>query len=103
MIEFQYFEGCPNSEKTLANLRSLIGRGFFAEDELSIVEVPTPELAEELRFQGSPSILVDGVDLVTGRASETANWSCRVYTIDGTRTGALDADYMIGRIRQLRR
>ncbi len=103
MIEFQYFEGCPNSLVTLENLRRLVDEDVFSEDELAVVEVPTPEQAEALRFQGSPSILVDGLDLVTGRPPATTSWSCRVYTIDGKRSGALETEYMRRRMEELRR
>lgn len=102
MIEFQYFDGCPNSDKTLENLKSLIAEGFLRTDDIKITEVPSAEKAEEYRFQGSPTILIDGIDIFTGLKPTGHSFTCRVYLIDGKRTGVLSKEYLRSRITYLR-
>lgn len=89
MIEFQYFEGCPNSTATLKNLRELVKKEVISVNELLVVEVPDVESAEKHHFQGSPTILVDGIDICTGNRPVGFYYTCRVYDVDGERTGTL--------------
>lgn len=103
MIEFQYFEGCPNSTDTLSNLRELISEGMVDEREVRIVQVQDPDLAERVNFQGSPPILVNGMDIYTEAVPSGSSFSCRVYKIGGRCTGVLSKDYIrqkIGRLTQ---
>ncbi len=102
-IEFQYFSGCPHSQQTLENLKSLVKSGFITEDELIIVEVNNPDRARELNFQGSPTILCDGIDIYSMEKPRGFSFSCRVYNIDGTQTGVLPVDFIKRQIEKLRR
>lgn len=80
-VTFLYFEDCPNWLKADAQLRTLAAE----RPDLRIVRriVDTPEAAEETRFRGSPSILIDGVDAFAD-ADALVGLSCRVYqTPDG--------------------
>jgi len=100
MIEFQYFDGCPNAEGTLVNLKSLIAKelsGF----ELSITEIKDISEAEQKNFQGSPTILVDGIDIYTGEVPDSYNYTCRIYNLNGKMTGILTRDYIYSRIALL--
>jgi len=89
MIEFQYFKGCPNSTATLKNLKNLIKKGLLSEDKLVIVEVPDLNTAEKVNFQGSPTILHNGYDIDTGNKPDSFNYTCRIYEIEGKKTGIL--------------
>ncbi|MGB9893154.1 MAG: alkylmercury lyase [Candidatus Saccharicenans sp.] len=102
MIEFQFFKGCPHSEATLRNLQSLVEEGFLREGEIIITEVPDPETAAKLNFQGSPTILYDGYDIYTERRPESFNYSCRVYNLDGRQTGILPREYIKNQVEKLR-
>ena len=80
-VTLLYFEDCPNWLKADAHLRTLAAE----RPDLRIVHriVDTPEAAEETRFRGSPSILIDGVDAFAD-ADALVGLSCRVYqTPDG--------------------
>lgn len=101
MIEFQYFEGCPNSEETLNHLKELIKEGIIKEKSLKITNVPDLESAEFLKFQGSPSVLVNGIDVYTEEKPQSFNYSCRVYVIDGNHTGVLPKEYLKNKIIKL--
>ena len=102
MVEFQYFKECPNAAATLENLKALIREGLFRESDLSIVEVPTLDSAEERGFQGSPTVLVDGVDVYTGRAPVGFRYTCRFFEIDGEKTGILTKGFLRSRYRKIR-
>lgn len=94
MIEFQYFNGCPNAEASLKNLKELISDGLINENDLKVTEVPNIDSAESLNFQGSPTILFNGYDIYLEEKPKESNYSCRVYYIDGKQTGILSMDYI---------
>jgi hypothetical protein len=99
-IQFQYFEGCPNSEPSLRNLRDAIdelGLGIAVERVL----VASQEEAQGLGFLGSPSISVDGRDLASGEAPRGSAFCCRVYDVDGLRTGLLPKAFILERLRAM--
>lgn len=101
-VEFQYFEGCPNATTTLGNLHELVEEGLLAPGELTVTEVSDLELAERIRFQGSPTILVNGVDLYTGKKPETMNYTCRIFQFDGVKTGVINTGFIRTRIAEIR-
>jgi hypothetical protein len=100
-IEFQYFDGCPNSTQTLANLKVLLASNEIVDCELVIVEVPSPDLAEELNFQGSPTLLLDGVDIYTEQKPSSFSYSCRIFNLDGEQTGVLSKEYIFKKLVKL--
>ena len=103
MIEFQYFDGCPNSVATLSNLRGLVKDGVISNEEIKIVEIKDAKTAEKLNFQGSPTILVDGIEIYSEKKPDTYAYSCRVYTINGNQTGILTSEYILGKIKKIRK
>ncbi|NLJ47507.1 MAG: alkylmercury lyase [Treponema sp.] len=102
MIEFQYFEGCPNAAETLRNLEVLSEEGLFPKSDLKITNVRGLDRAEELRFQGSPTVLVDGIDVYTGKSPDGFNYTCRIYEMFGKRTGILPKEFLKESIERLR-
>ncbi|GAB4475513.1 MAG: hypothetical protein Kow00124_16580 [Anaerolineae bacterium] len=83
-IELLYFDGCPSWQTGLENLRAALAEaGIDAPVEL--VRVDSDEEALRQRFQGSPTIRVDGRDLFpTGH--DNYAMGCRVYqTPEGLR------------------
>ena len=100
-IVFQYFDGCPHSTETLKNIKSLLDSNDIIDCDLEIVEVPSPELAEELNFQGSPTVLLDNIDIYTEEIPNSFNYSCRIFNIDGQQTGVLSTDYLRNKLAKL--
>jgi len=94
MVEFQYFSGCPHAKDTLQYLRGVMAEMGIGENKLKIIDVPDAESAQKMKFQGSPSILVDGVDIYTGAEPEGFSYSCRVYEFDGGRTGVIPREFI---------
>ena len=75
-VTLLYFDDCPNW-KVADNRLATVARDL---PDVIITRhlVGTPEEAERVRFHGSPSILVDGVDIFAD-ADAPVGLSCRVY------------------------
>lgn len=99
-ITFLYFDGCPNSAPTLENLKAALAE-LNLDAVLSVIEVKDPEQAAAVGFLGSPSILVGGRDLETAQPPVGSSFSCRIYEIDGRRTGRLSKEYIKARLSML--
>ncbi len=84
-ITLLYFEGCPNW--TLADERLKILADERPDLRVSRHLVDTPEEAERIGFHGSPSILVDGVD-VFAEPGSVVGLSCRRYLTPNGYEGA---------------
>ena len=79
LVEILYFEGCPNQEPARALVERL-ARELRIEPDIEFVEVADPEAVVKLRFLGSPSVRVDGVDVEPGvEARRDFALSCRIY------------------------
>lgn len=78
-VEILYFEGCPNYEPTRALVERL-AREVRVEPEIELVEVADSDAAVALRFLGSPTVRIDGVEVEPG-AEERRDFalSCRIY------------------------
>jgi hypothetical protein len=100
LIEFQYFDGCPNAQETLDNLRSVREELGIPESSVEMVEVPDPAQAEERRFQGSPTILIDGRDITTGEVPSGFNYTCRMYWFEGEPTGVIPREFIRARLME---
>lgn len=102
MITFQYFRDCPHAAETLRNLLDLARENLFSENEVEVVEVPDAAAARECCFQGSPTIMINGVDIYTLRRPEGFKYACRMYEFRGKKTGVIPKDYIESRIKELR-
>jgi hypothetical protein len=78
-IEILYFEGCPNHRPTVELVRQSVDESGLAA-QLEEVEVRDDADARRLRFLGSPTVRVDGVDVEpdVGARRDYAI-GCRVY------------------------
>lgn len=78
IIEIQYFDGCPNAGEMLENARKAFTLlGDLAEYKETLVE--TLEKAKETGFRGSPTLLVNGIDIENLPANPFPALSCRFY------------------------
>ena len=90
-IEFFYFEGCPSYKKTLDYLKEIIDEEIL-DSNLKLVLVASPEDAQKLGFQGSPSIKVNGTDLEN--KNDGFSYNCRLYDIDGKLKGTPSKEFI---------
>lgn len=82
-IEILYFEGCPNHKPAVELAREVVNE-LGIDAAILEVEIRGPEDALRLRFLGSPSILVNGVDVEpAARARSDFGYSCRTYDGEG--------------------
>ena len=82
-VALYYFDGCPTYRPALENLKAALRLERWP-DEVDMVRVAGAGDAQRLRFLGSPTIRIDGVDL-EGPDAESRGYafSCRVYTDGG--------------------
>ena len=77
-IEFLYFDGCPNHIELRKRLSVALpgSDGVAGYREIDMISLADND--PRLRW-GSPTILVDGVDLFDQAPSETPSLTCRFY------------------------
>jgi mercuric ion transport protein len=74
-IQFLAFEGCPLADAARANLElALSDCGISGHRTVDILD---PETPDELRGWGSPTILIDGIDI--GGQDQGNGVGCRIY------------------------
>lgn len=78
IIEVQHFEGCPNSSEMIKRVKSVI-KHLPLEIDYKEILVETPELSQEIKFRGSPTVLVNGIDLENLPEPLEGNLACRYY------------------------
>ena len=79
MIELLYWDGCPSHPTALAQLRDALAELGREDVEIVLRHVGDDAQARALGFVGSPTIRVDGADVVPPPADEPPALSCRVY------------------------
>jgi hypothetical protein len=77
-VELLFWEGCPSYPKALSELHAAMADLGLGKQEIAVREIRTEEDAQRERFVGSPTIRVDGVDVVPVEG-ESYGLSCRVY------------------------
>lgn len=101
-VEVLVFEGCPNVEAALERAREATVAARVHAD-VRLVLVGSDDEARRLRFLGSPSVHVDGVDVDPSAAErEDFGLQCRVYAIDGRMEGAPPVDWITVALRAKR-
>lgn len=88
-IEVLYFDGCPNYSPTVDRLRTVLAREMLQVKVIEI-EVRDESDARELKFFGSPTIRVNGLDIeASSRQVSETGFACRCYP------GGLPSEEMI--------
>jgi hypothetical protein len=81
-VEILYFDGCPNAERARV-LVETIAAELELEPNVQLVPVADPDKARALRFLGSPTVRVNGLDVEPGaEGRRDFVYSCRVYRIE---------------------
>src|SRR5207245_6672434 len=98
-VEVLMFEGCPNVEATLTQTRAAIAAAGVPA-KVSVVRLENDEAAVRLRFLGSPTVRVDGIDVDASACTrDDFGLQCRVYSVDGHLAGAPPADWIAAVLR----
>jgi hypothetical protein len=77
-IELLWWAGCPSTERALGDLEAALEGAGLSEAQIRMTEIGTDEEARARDFVGSPTILVDGEDVVAPQ-DEPVGLNCRVY------------------------
>ena len=78
-VELLWWEGCPSTDRALAAVRGALSDLGLDDAGVRMREIKDDGDAREAGFVGSPTILIDGVDLVPAAVDEQIGLSCRVY------------------------
>lgn len=79
-LELLWWEGCPSTDRALTELRAAAAELGLESSEIEMREIRTEDEAAAAGFIGSPTILVDGIDVVAdGALAEATGLTCRVY------------------------
>jgi hypothetical protein len=101
-IELLWWDGCPSHPEALAELRSAL-RDEQLDDGVELIEIETDDQARAERFPGSPTIRIDGEDIVPPADGEPFSLTCRVYRgRDGRVSPTPDPDDIRHAIRRRR-
>jgi hypothetical protein len=77
-IELLYWSGCPSWPAALQDLRAAVRAAGFDASKIIVREVESDDEADSERFHGSPTIRVDGRDVVDP-GDEPVGLACRIY------------------------
>ena len=84
-VELLWWEGCPSTEAARTLVRTALDELGHGDVEIRMVEIETDEQARGHGFRGSPTILIDNVDLMQlldgepEAAEAEAALTCRLY------------------------
>ncbi len=78
-VELLWWEGCPSTDRALVAVQEALGELGLSDVEVRMREIKDDGDARETGFVGSPTILIDGADLVPAATEEQIGPSCRVY------------------------
>lgn len=78
-VEVLWWEGCPSTPRALADLRAALAELGLDPEAIELREVRDDRQAAEERFVGSPTLRVDGRDVVAPGAEEPFGLACRLY------------------------
>jgi hypothetical protein len=91
-VELLFWEGCPSHPEALADLRAALAERGLDPAAIDVREVVSEDDAARERFIGSPTIRLDGADLLDP-GDEPPGLSCRVYRLrDGRFSPTPDPD-----------
>jgi hypothetical protein len=86
-VELLWWDGCPSHPEALADLQRVL-REEGVETDVSRIEITDDEQARRERFPGSPTIRINGEDIIPPGDGEPCSLTCRVYR---TRDGRISA------------
>ena len=99
-VELLWWDGCPSHPEALADLERIL-REEGVETDVSRIEITDDEQARRERFPGSPTIRIDGEDILPPEETEPYSLTCRVYRLrDGRFSPTPDPDDVRAAVRR---
>lgn len=96
-VELLHIVDCPNTTVAEEHARTALDTLGLTEVPVELVTIRTEAEAANSRFGGSPTILVDGVDLFP--TTPVRSLACRIYATDGGYAGAPTASQIEAALR----
>jgi hypothetical protein len=93
-VTFLYFEDCPSHDVALARLQEVL-REEGIQADIEIIKLETDDQARQLQFVGSPTIRINGQDIVPPSDQEIVGLACRAYVLEDGRISPLPSYEMI--------
>lgn len=90
LLQLMYFEGCPNAAAARQAIRRCIDTAGISA-QIREIDTESVDAPESLRNWGSPTILLDGVDV--GGETEPTGTACRLY--DNAKNRGIPSDAAI--------
>lgn len=78
-VEIWAWSGCPSHEAAGEQVAEALGELGFGGVPVGLRWVETDEEAERLGFVGSPTVVVDGRDVLPPPPDTTPSLTCRIY------------------------
>jgi hypothetical protein len=101
-VELLFWAGCPSHPRALADLRAALAETGADPEAIAVREVTTEAQAAAEGFTGSPTIRVDGTDVVPPPRGEPPALACRVYVRrDGRPSPVPDPDDLRDALRRV--
>ena len=98
-VEVLFFDGCPNVDIAMSHVQEAIVQAGILAD-VRAVRVEEGADAVRLRFLGSPTVRVGGVDVdAAARARTDFGMQCRVYATNVRLTGAPPVSWIEAALR----
>lgn len=98
-VTLLYFDGCPNWQPAAELLERLAA--VFPDVVVQGVTVDTDEQAQRLRFRGSPTIVIDGIDPWATQGSEFG-LTCRIFATPTGPAGCPTWDQLVDAVTSVR-
>ena len=93
LIELLWWEGCPSWKEALEQLTDVVAEAGLDPRHIVVREIDDGAQADAEGFVGSPTIRVDGQDVVPDYDGEAPGLTCRVYRLrDGRISPIPDPD-----------
>ena len=92
-VRFLYSEDCPSHDEALQRLRKVMKEEHI-EDDVEVIRVEGSEDVERLKFAGSPTILVNDLD-IDPQTHPYYALTCRAYRLEDGRISPLPSEMMI--------
>jgi hypothetical protein len=100
-VELLWWDGCPSHPEALEQLQGVMRDHGLDPASVELVEIESDEQAQRERFFGSPTIRIDGEDLVPPGPGDPVGLSCRVYRLrDGRPSPIPDAEDLRAAVRR---
>jgi len=99
-VELLYWDGCPSHPQALSDLRAGMAELGLDPESVEVRHIDTDQAAAAKGFAGSPTIRIDGVDVVDP-GDEPVGLTCRVYYLrDGRISAVPDPDDLRDALRR---